>query len=99
MCVGDYDEALRQMNVAAENHELVQDPYVAQFIRLNFWSDPMLEQPEWVEMLCVSKTRFSGKWAKIGWRAPPSTLHLVTPNRATEVSGKDAVGLNPLVSS
>jgi len=71
MGVGDYDEALRQMNVAAENNELVQDPYVAQFIRLNFWSDLMLEQPEWVEVreklraqllpnvLCVPKSRFS----------------------------------------
>jgi len=31
-------------------HELVQDPIPAHYIRLNLWSDPMLEQPEFIEV-------------------------------------------------
>lgn len=50
MGVGDYDEALRQLHTAAENLELLQLPWVALFIRDNTWSDPILEQSEWVEM-------------------------------------------------
>jgi TolB-like protein len=48
--VGDYDEALRQLTIAAENHELVQDPYPASFVALNMWSDPALEEPAFVEV-------------------------------------------------
>ena len=50
MGVGDYDEALRQLNTAAENLELLQLPWVAHFIRQNVWSDPILDQPEFVEV-------------------------------------------------
>ena len=50
MGVGDYDEALRLLDTAAENLELLQLPWLAHFIRLNTWSDPILDQPEWVEM-------------------------------------------------
>ena len=50
MGVGDYDEALRQVNSAAENPELISYRPLADFIRLNIWSDPVLEQPEWVEV-------------------------------------------------
>jgi len=49
MGIGDYDEALTQIDAAAENLEL-QVPMVADEIRLNGWSDPILEQPEWVEV-------------------------------------------------
>jgi tetratricopeptide (TPR) repeat protein len=50
MGVGDYEEALRQLNTAAENLELLQGPWLAHFIGENTWSDPILDQPEWVEM-------------------------------------------------
>ena len=50
MGVGDYDEALRLLNEAAENPDLIQIPYMPLNMRINFWSDPMLEQPEFVEV-------------------------------------------------
>jgi len=50
MGVGDYDEALRQLNIATENLELLQLPWLAHFIRQNVWNDPVLEQPEFVEV-------------------------------------------------
>ncbi len=50
MGVGDYEEALRQLNTAAENLELLQGPWLAHFIGENTWSDPILEQSEWIEM-------------------------------------------------
>jgi tetratricopeptide (TPR) repeat protein len=50
MGMGDYDEALIRLNAAAENPQLITDPIAALFTRLNFWSDPVLEQPEWVEV-------------------------------------------------
>jgi TolB-like protein/tetratricopeptide (TPR) repeat protein len=49
MGVGDYDEALRLLNGIAENLELLREPYQAHLTRQNVWSDPMLEEPEWVE--------------------------------------------------
>ena len=50
MGVGDYDEALNQLNAAAENLEYLRIAWVAFYIRQNTWSDPMLEQPEFVEV-------------------------------------------------
>ncbi len=50
MGVGDYDEALTRFNTAAENLELLQLPWIAHFSRQNTWSDPILDQPEFVEV-------------------------------------------------
>ncbi len=50
MGVGDYDEALGLLNAAAENPDLIQTPYMPLNMRINFWSDPMLEQPEFAEV-------------------------------------------------
>jgi len=50
MGVGNYDEALRQLNTAAENLEHLQLPWLALYIRQNTWSDPILDQPEFVEV-------------------------------------------------
>ncbi len=50
MGVGDYDEALWLLNAAAENPDLIQTPYMPLNMRINFWSDPILEQPEFVEV-------------------------------------------------
>jgi TolB-like protein/Tfp pilus assembly protein PilF len=49
MGIGDYDEALNQLNVAAEQPERIRSPLASQAIRVNAWSDPMLEQAEFVE--------------------------------------------------
>jgi hypothetical protein len=49
MGIGDYDQAFRQVELAAENLVFLQDTYLAHFIRFNSWSDPTLEEPEWVE--------------------------------------------------
>ena len=49
MGIGDYDEAFNLLNDAVENPEFIrQYPFVRDVIQ-NFWFDPMLEQPEWVE--------------------------------------------------
>jgi Flp pilus assembly protein TadD len=57
MGVGDYDEALVLLNAAADDLELPleeqlgQDMQALQGIFGNVWSDPMLEEPEFVEVL------------------------------------------------
>ena len=48
MGISDYPEALRQLQLAANNLALIQDSYPAHFIRENSWSDPMLEQPDFL---------------------------------------------------
>ncbi len=49
MGIGDYDEALNQLKKAADNPELLQ--YAGgSGVGENFWFDPMLEQPEFVEV-------------------------------------------------
>jgi hypothetical protein len=50
MGVGDYDEALNQLNTAAENPELIQDNGRSFYIAVNIWSDPMLDTPAFVEV-------------------------------------------------
>jgi TolB-like protein/thioredoxin-like negative regulator of GroEL len=50
MGIRDYDEAFRQLNLAAENKELNQSPGPAFFVVMNDWSDPMLEQADFVEV-------------------------------------------------
>ena len=50
MGVGNYDEAFRLLNIVVENPDLVQIGWWLANIRYNFWSDPVLEQPDWLEM-------------------------------------------------
>ena len=47
MGVGDYDEAF---NAIAENLDRARYNGMARTIRLNSFDDPMLEEPEWVEL-------------------------------------------------
>jgi len=48
--VGDYDEALNRITTTIENRESIwQYPFVFWVID-NFWHDPMLKTPEWVEV-------------------------------------------------
>ncbi len=51
MGMGDYDEALDQLNAADENPGLIKFIPFMPNLRHNVWSDPMLEQPEFVEVL------------------------------------------------
>ena len=48
MSMDDYAEALNRLGEAAESPQLVTSPYPLYFIRLNFWSDPVLEQPDFI---------------------------------------------------
>ena len=48
--IGDYQEALNQLNAAADNPERIQYLLALNYIRVNFWRDPMLEEPEFVEV-------------------------------------------------
>ena len=50
MGLGDYVEALSRLDSAADNSELLQMPWAAFYIRDNVWSDPVLEEPDWVAM-------------------------------------------------
>ena len=49
MGVGDYDEALRLLNSAIANPELIRRTFVA-YIWLNIWQDAMLEEPAFVDV-------------------------------------------------
>ncbi len=57
MGVGDYDEALVLFNAAADDRELPPEEQLGQDMQAlvgifgNVWSDPMLEEPEFVEVL------------------------------------------------
>jgi hypothetical protein len=53
--VGEYDEALSRFNAATENLETIKRGTMADRIRQNIWSDPMLEQPEWL----AARNRFA----------------------------------------
>ena len=46
----DYKEAFRQLELAANDLSLIQDSYPAHFIRENSWSDPRLEQPDFLAL-------------------------------------------------
>jgi TolB-like protein/Tfp pilus assembly protein PilF len=48
--IGDYDEALRLLNIVAENPELLRGPYAALYAQVNMHHDPILEEPEWLEL-------------------------------------------------
>ncbi len=50
MAVGDYEDSLRllQETVASELPE--QGEHVVNIIKYNVWSDPILEQPDWLEV-------------------------------------------------
>jgi len=48
--IGDHDEALRQLNIVAENPELLRGPYAALYAQVNMYHDPLLEEPEWLEL-------------------------------------------------
>ena len=50
MGIGEYDVALKLLRQAADNTDLIQDPYPAHFIRENSWSDPRLETAEFIEV-------------------------------------------------
>ncbi len=56
MAVGDYDEALRRTNIAADYRDLLQDPWPTHFISQNTLRDPILEEPEWIDVR--SRLRF-----------------------------------------
>ena len=49
MGVGNYDEALRQINRAIANPDLIRRHEMIDRIMINEWSDPLLESPEWIE--------------------------------------------------
>jgi len=50
MGIQDYDEAYRQLELAANDLSLIQDSYPAHFIRENSWSDPRLEQSDFLAL-------------------------------------------------
>ena len=50
MGVGEYDEALNRLKLAIENPASVRRTTYALNIMKNLWSDPILEEPEWVEI-------------------------------------------------
>ncbi|MGA0265606.1 MAG: tetratricopeptide repeat protein [Lysobacterales bacterium] len=50
MGLGQYDLALELLREAADDLNLIQDPYPAHFIRENSWSDPMLETSDFIEV-------------------------------------------------
>ena len=53
MAIGDYDEALRWLNVGAakaSNHEIDAGMFGLMNLRLNYMADAMLEQPEFVDV-------------------------------------------------
>ena len=50
MGIGEYDVALKLLRQAADNTDLIQDPYPTHFIRENSWSDPRLETAAFIEV-------------------------------------------------
>jgi TolB-like protein len=58
MGVGNYDEALTELELVAENPGLVRNPTLAWYTARNYWNDPMLEQPEFVEVRTRLLPRF-----------------------------------------
>lgn len=48
--IGDYDEALRLLRMAADNPELIKDHVGKRIVAKNEWHDPILEQPEFIEV-------------------------------------------------
>ena len=50
MGIGEYDVALKLLRQAADNTDLIQDPYPTHFIRENSWSDPRLETAEFIDV-------------------------------------------------
>ena len=48
LAVGDYDFALEEIRFRIENKGYASGPYW--LVRSNAWNDPVLEQPEWVEV-------------------------------------------------
>ena len=50
MGIKDYQEAFRQLELAANDLSLIQDSYPVHFIRENSWSDPRLEQPDFLAL-------------------------------------------------
>ena len=50
MGIQDYKEAFRQLELAANDLSLIQDSYPAHFIRENSWSDPRLEQADFLAL-------------------------------------------------
>lgn len=53
LAIGSYDAAIEQLELAlrrrAELH-LGVDPFITSFIRDNNWTDPVLEQPRFVQL-------------------------------------------------
>ncbi len=50
MGIQDYQEAYKQLELAANDLSLIQDSYPAHFIRENSWSDPRLEQSDFLAL-------------------------------------------------
>ena len=50
MGIGEYDVALKLLRQAADNTDLIQDPYPTHFIRENSWSDPRLETAAFIKV-------------------------------------------------
>ncbi len=50
LAVGENEQALAALNRAIENPALVTEPFPLAFIKHNDWTDPVLEQPEFVEV-------------------------------------------------
>jgi TolB-like protein/tetratricopeptide (TPR) repeat protein len=53
LAIGDYDEALRWLNIGADKasgHELDAGMFSLMNLKLNFTADPMLERPEFVDV-------------------------------------------------
>lgn len=50
MGIKNYEEALKQLALAGNDRSLIQDSYPAHFIRENSWSDPRLEQPDFLAL-------------------------------------------------
>ena len=50
MGIGEYDVALKLLRQAADNTDLIQDPYPTHIIRKNSWSDPRLETAAFIKV-------------------------------------------------
>ncbi len=50
LAVGENEQALAALHRTIENPALVSEPFPFTFMRHNDWTDPVLEQPEFLEV-------------------------------------------------
>ena len=50
LAIGDYDESLRLLRAAAESEYPEPGDTLTVLVKVNIWNDPILEQPEFVEV-------------------------------------------------